>query len=371
MLDSYWKLSQGHCQPLSFSQESLGSVSGQVQESMGSFVEAAKDLAQELLALPSLAELRALLQRPRGTGSPLEAVSEVLCSATGPSVPGGLSFSWYEASELKELVGQELEPALPNRGLSPACTELMGALDTHPMSRLLWRRLKPLVLGKLLFAPDTPFTRQLMAKVNQTFQELALLKDIQEVWEVLGPQLFTFMNNSANVARLQRLLQIQVKGRRRPGPRGQDWTQALQAFLDPLGSDYSWQKAHAEVGHLVGMLGRVMECVNLDKLEAAPSEAALVARALELLAERRFWAGVVVLGPADAADPSHFLEPGHVRIKIRMDIDDVTRTNKIRDRLGVRPRGAEPRHLTYWSPGWAGTGIPYTIWGPWWAGPRV
>lgn len=48
----------------------------------------------------------------------------------------------------------------------PACTELMGALDTHPMSRLLWRRLKPLVLGKLLFAPDTPFTRQLMAKVR-------------------------------------------------------------------------------------------------------------------------------------------------------------------------------------------------------------
>ncbi|XP_073076815.1 phospholipid-transporting ATPase ABCA7 isoform X3 [Manis javanica] len=328
--------------------ESLGSVSGQAQESMGSFVEAAKDLAQELLALPSLAELRALLQRPRGTGSPLEAVSEVLCSATGPSVPGGLSFSWYEASELKELVGQELEPALPNRGLSPACTELMGALDTHPMSRLLWRRLKPLVLGKLLFAPDTPFTRQLMAKVNQTFQELALLKDIQEVWEVLGPQLFTFMNNSANVARLQRLLQIQVKGRRRPGPRGQDWIQALQALLDPLGSDYSWQEAHAEVGHLVGMLGRVMECVNLDKLEAAPSEAALVARAMELLAERRFWAGVVVLGPADAADPAdpadpaYFLEPGHVRIKIRMDIDDVTRTNKIRDRFWDPGPAADP-----------------------------
>lgn len=52
MLDSYRKLSQGHCQPLSFSQESLGSVSGQAQESMGSFVEAAKDLAQEVRGLP-------------------------------------------------------------------------------------------------------------------------------------------------------------------------------------------------------------------------------------------------------------------------------------------------------------------------------
>lgn len=48
----------------------------------------------------------------------------------------------------------------------PGCAELMGALDKHPVSRLLWRRLKPLVLGKLLFAPDTPFTRQLMAQVR-------------------------------------------------------------------------------------------------------------------------------------------------------------------------------------------------------------
>lgn len=48
----------------------------------------------------------------------------------------------------------------------PACTEFMGTLDMHPLSHLLWRRLKPLVLGKLLFAPDTPFTRQLMAQVR-------------------------------------------------------------------------------------------------------------------------------------------------------------------------------------------------------------
>lgn len=48
----------------------------------------------------------------------------------------------------------------------PACAELVGALDTHPLSRLLWRRVKPLLLGKLLFAPDTPFTRELMAQVR-------------------------------------------------------------------------------------------------------------------------------------------------------------------------------------------------------------
>lgn len=76
--------------------------------------------------------------------------------------------------------------------------------------------------------------------------------------------------------------------------------------------------------------------MSLDKLEAVPSEAALVSRALELLGERRLWAGIVFLSPKDPLGPSELsppaLGPGHLRFKIRMDIDDVTRTNKIRDK---------------------------------------
>lgn len=40
-------------------------------------------------------------------------------------------------------------------------------------------------------------------QVNRTFQELAVLKDIQEVWGALGPQLFNFLNDSRNTAMLQ------------------------------------------------------------------------------------------------------------------------------------------------------------------------
>ncbi|XP_059015165.1 phospholipid-transporting ATPase ABCA7 isoform X7 [Mustela lutreola] len=322
---------------------SLGSVPDHAQESVSSFVEAAEDLAQELLALPSLVELRALLRRPQGAGGPLEAVSEALCSARGPSIPGGPSLNWYEASHLKELVGQEPAAAQPDHGLSPACAELVGSLESHPLSRLLWRRLKPLVLGKVLFTPNTAFTRQLMAQVNRTFQELALLKDVQEVWGALGPQLFDFLNDSTNLAMMQRLLRAGDRGRTRPGGSGgQAQAKALLAFLDPHGEGYTWREAHADVGHVVGMLGRVVECVTLDKLEVVPSEAALVARALELLAERRFWAGIVFLGPEERRDLAQPRGPGHVRVKIRMDIDAVTRTNKIRDRFWDPGPAADP-----------------------------
>ncbi|XP_049732054.1 phospholipid-transporting ATPase ABCA7 isoform X6 [Elephas maximus indicus] len=351
------------------------SVLGQAREAVDSFVVAASNLAQEaeipglvkawrrdraggsvathplvtflqLLTLPSLAELRVLLQKPQETRSPLKVVLAALCGTRGPSGPGVPSLNWYEDINLREFMGQELAPALVDGGLSPTCAELMGALDTHPLSRLLWRLLKPLVLGKLLFTPDTPFTRQLMAQVNQTFEQLAVLRDIQEVWEVLGPQIFNFMNDSANMAMLQGLLQLQDKGKSQPGPRGQELTEALRNFLDPSRGGYSWREAHTDVGRLVGTLGRVMECVSLDKLEAMPSEAALVARALQLLAERRFWAGFVFLGPEGPLDSTEPPAPDsgshHLRVKIRMDIDDVMRTNKIRARFWDPSPAADP-----------------------------
>ncbi|XP_076977505.1 phospholipid-transporting ATPase ABCA7 [Tamandua tetradactyla] len=326
--------------------DSMRSALGQAGESVGSFVEAAQDLAQELLERPSLAELQSLLQGPQRTGGPLEATLEALCGARGPDGPGVPSLNWYEDSDLREFVGREPAQSLPDSSLSPACAELMGALHTHPLAHLLWRRLKPLILGKVLFAPDTPFTRQVMAQVNQTFEELALLKDIKDVWGVLGPQIFKFLNDSANTAVLQRLLQVQDKGSRQPGPKGQATAEALRNFLDPSAGRYSWREAHADVGRVVAVLGRVMECVSLDKLEAAPSEAALGARALQLLAERRFWAGIVFLGSEDApypaGGPAQSFGPGHVRVKIRMDIDDVTRTNKIRDRFWDPGPAADP-----------------------------
>ncbi|XP_059244429.1 phospholipid-transporting ATPase ABCA7 isoform X3 [Mustela nigripes] len=344
---------------------SLGSVPDHAQESVSSFVEAAEDLAQELLALPSLVELRALLRRPQGAGGPLEAVSEALCSARGPSIPGGPSLNWYEASHLKELVGQEPAAAQPDHGLSPACAELVGSLESHPLSRLLWRRLKPLVLGKVLFTPNTAFTRQLMAQVNRTFQELALLKDVQEVWGALGPQLFDFLNDSTNLAMMQ-VRRWRPAGRLAPSlPRhflpAQD-VGGEQGRASRAEAPASWGQRKDAAGGIrrsgpgqgpAGLSGPPRGRLHLAGGpcrrgprggHAGPrgGEAALVARALELLAERRFWAGIVFLGPEERRDLAQPRGPGHVRVKIRMDIDAVTRTNKIRDRFWDPGPAADP-----------------------------
>uniref|UniRef100_A0AAV2KFR8 P-type phospholipid transporter n=1 Tax=Knipowitschia caucasica TaxID=637954 RepID=A0AAV2KFR8_KNICA len=73
-------------------------------------------------------------------------------------------------------------------------------------------------------------------------------------------------------------------------------------------------------------------CVNLDKLQPVATEELLVNRSMVLLEDRKFWAGIVFNISHNASEL-----PPHLNYKIRMDIDNVERTNKIKD--------------AYWDPG--------------------
>ena len=71
----------------------------------------------------------------------------------------------------------------------------------------------------------------------------------------------------------------------------------------------------------------VLQCVNLDKLEAVDTEEKMIDKSMVLLEDRKFWAGIVF---PDIDTNSSELPP-KVNYKIRMDIDNVERTNKIKD----------------------------------------
>ncbi|KAL6468422.1 hypothetical protein MHYP_G00240990 [Metynnis hypsauchen] len=84
---------------------------------------------------------------------------------------------------------------------------------------------------------------------------------------------------------------------------------------------------------LTAVSDKLQECVNLDKFVGNMDEDQLSHQALYLLEENKFWAGLVFMDMY----PWTTVLPKHIRYKIRMDIDAVERTNKIKDR--------------YWDPG--------------------
>lgn len=100
-------------------------------------------------------------------------------------------------------------------------------------------------------------------------------------------------------------------------------------FLDPfLSFDSQGASSHGKTPFIFFNTTCIPQCFSLNKLEGLETEGQLINRALELLDDRQFWAGVVFLLP-NSSSPEL---PSHVTYKIRMDIDDVIRTNKIKDR---------------------------------------
>lgn len=73
------------------------------------------------------------------------------------------------------------------------------------------------------------------------------------------------------------------------------------------------------------------QCLDLDKFEAVPSEGHLVSKAQELLRNDTYWAAVVF----ENLPPASSRPPPYVKYRIRMDIEEVERTNKLKERYAL------------------------------------
>ncbi|CAL8385336.1 unnamed protein product, partial [Arctogadus glacialis] len=219
------------------------------------------------------------------------------------------------------------------------CETLITTLEETPGLRYLWGALRPLVQGKVLYTPDTPAARLLVTQANATFNALAMLKELSDSWEEVGPRIWTFLNSSAIVEQLRVSLENPVFAAILDQQLdGTGLTSALIAgFLysgppgerPPGGGPQSdWRDAYRAAGQAAAMFSQLLGCLDLNKFEPASTEQQLVSRALELLQEERFWAGVVF----ENLPPNTTQLPAYVQYTIRMDIDEVERTDEVKRR---------------------------------------
>ncbi|XP_054649053.1 phospholipid-transporting ATPase ABCA1-like [Dunckerocampus dactyliophorus] len=309
-------------------------------------------LAVELAGMKSWMDLRKeiIFLTQNATSSPsamYQAVSRIVC---GHPEGGGLqikSLNWYEDSNYKALFGNhnssEDEPAtLYDNSSTPYCNSLVSSMDSNPMSRMIWEAVKPLLMGKILYTPITPATQRVIHEVNRTFQELGVFRDLGGMWEEMRPKVWNFLENSEQINLIRSLLKSNVTATYfNAHLANTDWTVSdLSNFLSRH-ADYqrlpsntiTWRDVFNETDQAITGISRFMECVNLDKLEPVATEEHLVNESMVLLEDRKFWAGIVF--PDIAVNATDL--PPNISYKIRMDIDNVERTNKIKD--------------AYWDPG--------------------
>ncbi|KAI1888287.1 hypothetical protein AGOR_G00183470 [Albula goreensis] len=323
-----------------------------VSEATDNLLDSLGTLTVELASMKSWSDMRneILYLTENASSSPshmYQAVSRIVC---GHPEGGGLkikSLNWYEDSNYQALFGNKNSteddpiPVYDNSS-TPYCNNMMMNLESSPISRMIWRALKPLLMGKILYTPDTPATQKIIKEVNRTFEELGVFRDLGGMWEEMRPKIWNFLENSEEMDLVRTLLQNNASAHFfNQQLNVTDWTvQEVSRFLSkhsedtrPYGTAFTWRDVFNETDQALQTITRFMECINFDKLEPVANEERLVNKSMTLLDDRKFWAGIVF---PDIESNSTEL-PEKINYKIRMDIDNVERTNKIKD--------------GYWDPG--------------------
>uniref|UniRef100_A0A096MH45 P-type phospholipid transporter n=1 Tax=Poecilia formosa TaxID=48698 RepID=A0A096MH45_POEFO len=278
----------------------------------------------------------------------MSGVSSLFCGYPEGGGSRVLSFNWYEDNNYKVFLGvngSKNHNYVYDDATTPFCNSLMQTLESNPVTKIVWNSVKPLLMGKILYTPDSPAVRQILKsdQANTTFEELERLQNMAKAWEEVGPQLWAFFNNSVQMNMIRDTL------RNPTVMHFMDDSLVESAFStrDILNFLHNGPEADREEGmpnldwrnifnvadQIIRMFNQYGECVSLDKFVAYTDESQMIHQALHLLEENKFWAGVVFMD----VYPWTTSVPRHVQYKIRMDIDAVERTNKIKDR--------------YWDPG--------------------
>uniref|UniRef100_A0AAR2LXT6 P-type phospholipid transporter n=1 Tax=Pygocentrus nattereri TaxID=42514 RepID=A0AAR2LXT6_PYGNA len=319
----------------------------------GRVLTAVSDKLEELLSRQSSRDLLKVLVPVFQDGGPssfsqlTSIISGLFCGYPDGGGSQVLSFNWYEDNNYKAFLGintsRSHESYVYDESATPFCNALMQNLESNPVTKIVWSSVKPLLMGKILYTPDSPTVHKILKSANTTFEELERLMNILKVWEEVGPQLWQFFQDSVQMNMIRDTLRnptvMDFLDQRLEG--SQFNTKHVLNFLHN-GCDteryenmprFDWRNVFNLTDQVVRMFIQYSECINLDKFVGHMDEDQLSHQALYLLEENKFWAGLVFMDMY----PWTTVLPKHIRYKIRMDIDAVERTNKIKDR--------------YWDPG--------------------
>ncbi|KAF4110511.1 hypothetical protein G5714_007542 [Onychostoma macrolepis] len=221
---------------------------------------------------------------------------------------------------------------------SAFCKNLTDTLESTSSLRLLWKTIRPFLQGKILYTPDTNVTRSIVTEANRTFDALAKVGDLAEAWLENQDVIWDFFNNGTQINTLRGLLKTPVFAAVLDQQLEDTGVSSvlISSFLfngpeseRPAGMPaFDWRNVFNATSSAAQQITQILTCFDLDKFEGVSTEAVLVEQSLKLLNQDHFWAGLVFTD-LDPADPR---TPPHIRYKIRMDIEDTERTEKIKER---------------------------------------
>ncbi|XP_053524219.1 retinal-specific phospholipid-transporting ATPase ABCA4 isoform X5 [Artibeus jamaicensis] len=181
--------------------------------SWGKILSDMSSRVQEFIHRPSVQDLLWVTRPLTQTGGPetftqlTNVLSDLLCGYPEGGGSRVFSFNWYEDNNYKAFLGIDSTRKDPiysyDKRTTSFCNALIQSLESDPLTKIAWRAAKPLLMGKILFTPDSPAARRILKNANSTFEELERLRKLVKAWEEVGPQVWYFFEESTQMAMIR------------------------------------------------------------------------------------------------------------------------------------------------------------------------
>ncbi|XP_064228883.1 glucosylceramide transporter ABCA12 [Aotus nancymaae] len=236
---------------------------------------------------------------------------------------------------------------------TPFCFSLYKDIINMPAGPVIWAFLKPMLLGRILYAPYNPVTKAIMEKSNVTLRQLAELREKSQEWMDKSP---LFMNSfhllNQAIPMLQNTLrnpfvQVFVKF-----SVGLDAVELLKQ-IDEL--DILRLKLENNIdiidqlNTLSSLTVNISSCVLYDRIQAAKTIDEMEREAKRLYKSNELFGSVIFKVPSNRSwhrgyDSENVFLPPVVKYTIRMSLKTAQTTRSLRTKIWAPGPHNSPSH---------------------------
>ncbi|XP_027533821.1 ATP-binding cassette sub-family A member 12 isoform X2 [Neopelma chrysocephalum] len=225
---------------------------------------------------------------------------------------------------------------------TPFCLSFYLDLVKTPTGALIWSFLKPMVLGKILFTPDTPATRAIMRKSNATLEQMADLALKSQEWLDKSPVIINSLAKlNQTVPMIKNTLQnpfVQVFIKMMVDLDAAELLSQINELDDIRLELQNNTDIVDQLNTLATLAVNVSSCVSFNRVRAVKDLEEMERVAKELFLKNELFASIIFKLPSSHSSPGSSVSgaltlPPVLNYTIRMSSRITQTTNRIRERI--------------------------------------
>lgn len=219
------------------------------------------------------------------------------------------------------------------------CRNIYKNVLTMTGGKIIWSYVKPLLRGRILYAPDSPAIKKVMSLANQTFFELENLKNLMSNLEKTLTGLANLSEIDEKLKDFKEVMESEIM---KTAMKAMSKGKFSSDFFSYDFSEVAWVlKKATKIFKMLEMLNSLLDCILVDRMVGFETEEALENAARKLTNTNEFLAAVVFVDDdkmtmeesrrVRATEGDNL--PVNVTYKIRMDVDFVPSTKQLKNQF--------------------------------------